>query len=105
MVMAAAVAVRAGGVIYAIDLVHPVVLHKMDHLGLADAYGRFKEMSGEVRYNQAGLEKRSMNFEVKAESIDTAKEDHEKDLRGPDFFQHARVSGCDFPEREGCEKA
>jgi polyisoprenoid-binding protein YceI len=72
--------------VYTIDPVHSVVLLKVKHLGLADAYGRFNEMSGEVRYNEAEPEKSSINFEVKADSIDTANEDRDKHLRGPDFF-------------------
>ena len=99
MVAAAVLAVssaRAEEVVYAIDPVHSVVLLKVDHLGLADAYGRFNEMSGEVRYNEAEPEKSSMNFEVKANSIDTANEDRDKHLRGPDFFNAAEFPALTF---------
>jgi polyisoprenoid-binding protein YceI len=99
MVAAAVLAVssaRAEEVVYAIDPVHSVVLLKVDHLGLADAYGRFNEMSGEVRYNEADPEKSSMNFEVKADSIDTANEDRDKHLRGPDFFNAAEFPALTF---------
>jgi polyisoprenoid-binding protein YceI len=87
---------RAEEVVYAIDPVHSVVLLKVNHLGLADAYGRFNEMSGEVRYNEAEPEKSSINFEVKAESIDTANEDRDKHLRGPDFFNAAEFPTLTF---------
>ena len=99
MVAAAVLAVssaRAEEVVYAIDPVHSVVLLKVDHLGLADAYGRFNEMFGEVRYNEADPEKSSMNFEVKADSIDTANEDRDKHLRGPDFFNAAEFPALTF---------
>ena len=99
MVAAAILAVssaRAEEVVYAIDPVHSVVLLKVDHLGLADAYGRFNEMSGEVRYNETDPEKSSMNFEVKADSIDTANEDRDKHLRGPDFFNAAEFPALTF---------
>ena len=88
--------VRGEEVVYAIDPVHSVVLLKVEHLGLADSYGRFNEMSGEVRYNEAEPEKSSINFEVKANSIDTANADRDKHLRGPDFFNAAEFPALTF---------
>lgn len=87
---------HAEEVVYAIDPVHSVVLLKVSHLGLADAYGRFNEMSGEVRYNEAEPEKSSISFEVKADSIDTANKDRDKHLRGPDFFNAAEFPVLSF---------
>lgn len=77
---------RAGETVYEIDPVHSVVLLKVKHLGLADAYGRFNEMSGTVRHNAEDPAQSSIEFTVQAASIDTANEDRDKHLRGPDFF-------------------
>lgn len=89
----AAGSLRAEEVVYEIDPVHSVVLLKVRHLGLADTYGRFNQMAGEVRYNEAEPEKSKINFTVQAASIDTANADRDKHLRGPDFFNAA-----EFPE-------
>lgn len=89
-------AARASEAVYEIDPVHSAVLLKVRHLGLADAYGRFNKMSGEVRYNEAEPEKSSINFEVAADSIDTANEDRDKHLRGPDFFNASEFPSLTF---------
>jgi polyisoprenoid-binding protein YceI len=83
-------------VVYEIDPVHSVVLLKVKHLGLADAYGRFNEMSGTVRHNAADPAKSSIEFTVPAASIDTANEDRDKHLRGPDFFNAAEFPALTF---------
>jgi len=88
--------VQADEVVYDIDPVHSVVLLKVNHLGLADAYGRFNEMSGTVRYNAEDPAQSSMDFEVKAASIDTANEDRDKHLSGPDFFNSAEFPVLSF---------
>jgi polyisoprenoid-binding protein YceI len=92
-VLVAAVSARAEEAVYEIDPVHSVVLLKVKHLGLADAYGRFNEMSGTLRHNPEDPSKSSIEFEVPAASIDTANEDRDKHLRGPDFF-----NATEFPQ-------
>lgn len=94
--LVAALSARAEEVVYDIDPVHSVVLLKVKHLGLADAYGRFNEMSGTVRHNTEDPSKSSIEFEVPAASIDTANEDRDKHLRGPDFFNAAEFPKLTF---------
>lgn len=72
--------------VYDIDPVHSTILLKVRHLGLADIYGRFNELSGQVRHNPEDPSKTTVSFEVKAASIDTNNADRDKHLRGPDFF-------------------
>jgi polyisoprenoid-binding protein YceI len=79
--------------VYEIDPVHSTVLLKVNHLGVADAYGRFNEMSGEVRHNAEDPAQSKMKFTLKAASIDTNNDDRDKHLRGPDFF-----NAGEFPE-------
>jgi polyisoprenoid-binding protein YceI len=90
------ISARAAEAVYEIDPVHSVVLLKVKHLGLADAYGRFNEMSGTVRHNAEDPSQSSIEFTVQAASIDTANEDRDKHLRGPDFFNAAEFSTLTF---------
>lgn len=87
---------HAAEAVYEIDPVHSVVLLKVKHLGLADAYGRFNEMSGTVRHNAEDPSQSSIEFTVQADSIDTANEDRDKHLRGPDFFNAAEFPVLTF---------
>lgn len=91
-----AVSLRAEEVLYEIDPVHSAVLLKVRHLGLADVFGRFNEMSGSVRHDPADPSKTSIEFEVKAASIDTGNADRDKHLRGPDFFNAAEFPVLTF---------
>lgn len=94
--LVAAGSARAEEAVYDIDPVHSVVLLKVKHLGLADAYGRFNEMTGTVRHHAEDPSKSSIEFEVQAASIDTANEDRDKHLRGPDFFNAAEFPQLTF---------
>jgi len=86
-------AAHAEETVYAIDPVHSTVLLKVNHLGVADAYGRFNELAGEVRHNAEDPAQGKIKFTVQAVSIDTNNEDRDKHLRGPDFF-----NAGEFPE-------
>ncbi len=77
---------QAQEVVYQIDPVHTYVLARVKHLNVANSWGRFNDVSGEVRHNPADPSKSSVNFEIKAGSIDTANAKRDEHLRGPDFF-------------------
>jgi polyisoprenoid-binding protein YceI/serine/threonine protein kinase len=79
--------------VYAIDPEHSTVFLRVKHLGMADAYGRFNELAGEVRHNAQDPAQSKIKFTVRADSIDTNYYDRDKHLRGPDFFNAA-----EFPE-------
>lgn len=97
--------VQAADVVYEIDPVHTTVLLKVKHLGVADAYGRFNEVAGEVRHNEAEPAKSSITFTVKAASIDTNNADRDKHLRGPDFFNAGEFSDLSFVSTKVAKKS
>lgn len=82
--------------VYDVDPVHSTVLLKVRHLGLADVYGRFNEVSGQVRHNPEDPSQTSIYFEARAASIDTNNTDRDKHLRGPDFFNAAEFPLISF---------
>src|SRR5687768_12531453 len=71
---------------YQIDAVHSSVLFKIKHLGVADFYGRFNDVSGTVSFDNADPSKSSVALEVKVESVDTHNEKRDQHLKSPDFF-------------------
>jgi polyisoprenoid-binding protein YceI len=96
---------HANEVVYEIDPVHTTVLLKVKHLGVADAYGRFNEVAGEVRHNEADPSKSSITFTLRAASIDTNNADRDKHLRGPDFFNAGEFADLSFVSTKVAKKS
>lgn len=80
----AALPARAADV-YTIDPAHSDVSFQVRHL-VSQVRGRFNEYSGTINMDPANLAKSSVEFRVKAASIDTQLPDRDKHLRSPDFF-------------------
>ncbi|HYO15981.1 MAG TPA: YceI family protein [Thermoanaerobaculia bacterium] len=70
---------------YAVDASHSAVSFQVRHL-VTNVRGRFNDFNGTINLDPANLEKSSVEFRVKAASIDTANEDRDKHLRAEDFF-------------------
>ncbi len=77
---------------YAIDPGHSEVSFQIRHL-VSNVRGRFNEFSGTVQLDPKNLPASSVEFHIKATSIDTNVADRDKHLRSPDFFDVAK-----FPE-------
>ena len=71
---------------YKIDSVHSVVLYRVSHFNVGNAYGRFKEPTGTVAYDKADPSKTAFTFEVKTDNVDTGNEKRDAHLKSPDFF-------------------
>jgi polyisoprenoid-binding protein YceI len=71
---------------FEIDAVHSVVLVRVQHLGVSNAYGRFNQISGSFTLDEKEPAKSSVKVEVRTASIDTFNEKRDQHLRGPDFF-------------------
>ena len=70
---------------YTVDAAHSGVSFKIRHL-IATVPGRFAEFDGTITADWQNLDKSSVNFVIKAASIDTRNEDRDKHLRSADFF-------------------
>ena len=70
---------------YTVDNVHSTVMFKIKHSGVAWAYGRFNQVSGEIVLDDEA-EDCSVLLEVEAKSVDTGSEGRDRHLRAPDFF-------------------
>jgi polyisoprenoid-binding protein YceI len=78
---------------YKIDPVHSAVIFRINHLGLANFYGRFKEPTGAVALDKEDPSKSTFTFVVKVDNVDTANEKRDAHLKTPDFFNAKQ-----FPE-------
>ena len=77
---------------FAIDPTHSEVGFQIRHF-VSQARGRFNEFSGTVDMDPKNLPASSVDFKIKAASIDTNQADRDKHLRSPEFFDVEK-----FPE-------
>lgn len=71
--------------VYNIDASHSEVSFQIRHM-VTQVRGRFNDFKGTVNLDPANLAKSSVEFRVKATSIDTGLADRDKHLRAEDFF-------------------
>jgi len=83
-----AAALRAADA-YAIDKNHSDVSFQIRHFA-SKVRGRFSDFSGTIQADPAKPEASSVNFTIKASSIDTNNADRDNHLRSPDFFDAAK---------------
>src|SRR5437588_12844886 len=71
---------------FKLDAVHSFVLFSVQHLGIANTYGRFNDISGIVVFDRDNPSKSSVELSVPVESLDTNNSIRERSLKSPDFF-------------------
>jgi polyisoprenoid-binding protein YceI len=81
--------------VYNVDPSHSEVSFQVRHL-VTNVRGRFNDFKGTIHLDPANLEKSSVQFRVKAASIDTANEDRDKHLRAEDFFHAEKYPEITF---------
>ncbi len=88
----AASAVSAAPLKFDVDAVHSSVEFKIRHL-VAKSSGKFKDFSGSITMDPAKPAEGSVQFTIKAASIDTGNAKRDDHLRSADFFEVEK-----FPE-------
>jgi polyisoprenoid-binding protein YceI len=71
---------------FKVDSVHSFVLFSVQHLGIANTYGRFNDISGTVVFHKDNPSKSSVELSVPIESLDTHNSIRDRSLNSPDFF-------------------
>ncbi len=71
--------------VYSIDPGHSEVGFTVRHL-VSNVRGRFNDFAGKINMDKKNLAASSVDFHIKATSIDTAVPDRDKHLRSADFF-------------------
>jgi polyisoprenoid-binding protein YceI len=77
---------------YVIDKNHSDASFQVRHM-MSRVRGQFNDYAGTISVDPAKPESASVEFTLKAASIDTANDSRDKDLRGPNFFDVEK-----FPE-------
>jgi polyisoprenoid-binding protein YceI len=83
LIAASTVAARAD--VYNIDKGHSEVSFQVRHL-VTQVRGNFNDYQGTINLDPANLEHSSVDFQIKAASIDTNLPDRDKHLRSEEFF-------------------
>lgn len=78
---------------YKFDVAHSFIGFKVNHMGLIEVPGFFRDFTGTVNYDANDITKSSVEFTAKATSIDTGVAPRDKHLRTADFFDVEK-----FPE-------
>jgi len=71
--------------VYTIDKGHSEVSFQVRHL-VTQVRGKFDDYQGTINLDPANMESSSVDFSIKAASIDTGVADRDKHLRSEDFF-------------------
>jgi polyisoprenoid-binding protein YceI len=83
---------------FQIDKAHSEAGFQVRHL-LSKVRGRFSDLTGEIRFNEAEPEQSAVRFEIQAASVDTNQSDRDAHLRSEDFFATDRFPVISFVSR------
>jgi polyisoprenoid-binding protein YceI len=83
---------------YSIDPSHSEVTFQIRHI-VSQVRGRFNEFSGTVEMDPKNLPSSSVEFQIKAASIDTNAPDRDKHLRSGDFFDVEKYPEITFKSK------
>ena len=81
---------------YAVDKAHSEVLFSVRHMGVSKVTGRFNDFNGHVSGDPAKPDAASVEFTIKATSIDTSDAGRDKHLRSADFFDVEKFPDITF---------
>jgi polyisoprenoid-binding protein YceI len=90
------VAVSAGAETYNVDKAHSEVLFSVRHMTVSKVTGRFNDFTGTVTGDPAKPDASSVEFSIKATSIDTNDAGRDKHLRSADFFDVEKFPDITF---------
>ncbi|MEM9399217.1 MAG: YceI family protein [Verrucomicrobiota bacterium] len=95
-ISAISVAVVQAAEIYEIDQSHSTVSFEIRHLGISKVSGRFTDYEGAISFDEKAPEKSTVEFTIKATSIDTDNTDRDEHLRNEDFFNIEKYPDITF---------
>lgn len=84
---------------YKLDPVHTSMWFKINHMGIAEFYGRFNDLSGEFTLSEKPEQCR-LEVAIQTGSVDTNNKDRDKHLRSADFFDADQYPLITFKARE-----
>ena len=95
---AAALAMPLAADVHDIDASHSEVSFQVRHL-VTQVRGNFNDYEGTINLDPANLERSSVDFRIKAASIDTNNAERDKHLRAEDFFHTEKYPEITFKSK------
>lgn len=81
---------------YSFDKAHSSIQFTVNHMGLAEVPGFFRDFTGSVNFDGKDITKSSVEFTAKATSIDTGVAGRDNHLRTADFFEVEKYPDITF---------
>src|SRR5437763_15736352 len=76
---------------FKVDPVHTFVLFSVQHLGVANTYGRFNDTSGTVVLDKDNPSTSSLDLSLTLKILETHNSIRDRSMRPPDSFQQTHV--------------
>jgi polyisoprenoid-binding protein YceI len=89
--------------VYKVDAGHSGVNFTIRHF-VTNTPGRFKDFDGTIKYDKQNPPASSVEFTIKAPSIDTDNDDRDNHLRGGDFFEVEKFPTMTFVSKKVAAK-
>lgn len=86
--------------VYEFDKNHTFISFKVNHMGLIDVPGQFRDFTGTINYDAADVTKSSVNFTAKTASVVTGAEGRDAHLKRPDFFDAEKFPDITFVSKK-----
>jgi polyisoprenoid-binding protein YceI len=84
---------------YKADTVHSSVVFRVKHANTAYFWGRFNDISGAFTLDSANPAQVKLDFQVKADSVDTGQPKRDQHLKGPDVFNVVQFPTLSFTSK------
>lgn len=97
--MTTAATPATGVTTWTIDPTHSLVEFAVKHLMISTVKGRFADVKGTIRYNEADPKQSQVEIEIPIASITTHNEQRDAHLRSPDFFDADQHPTMTFKSR------
>lgn len=89
---------------YNFDKAHSFIGFKINHQGLIEVPGFFRDFTGTVQYDAADVTKSSVEFTAKMTSVDTGVAGRDRHLRSADFFDVEKFPDMTFKSTKVAKK-
>jgi polyisoprenoid-binding protein YceI len=83
---------------YAIDKAHSTIGFQVRHL-FSKVPGKFTDFSGQIQYDEADIEKSSVEVTIDSASINTSNDQRDGHLKSPDFFDVKKYPAITFKSK------
>ncbi len=91
---------KGEGGVYEFDKAHTFIGFNVNHLGLIDVPGHFRDFTGTINYNAEDITKSSVNFSAKIASVETGASGRDAHLKRADFFDAEKFPEMTFASKK-----